>query len=257
MTDKVDARREKWVLDARSGEPMPPIADPGYYPGYHTMSQRAYWDAATRELIERRVNDVPPIRFFTPEQFITMTAICDRVIPQDDRLPDRRVQVVNYIDERLFENKIDGYRYEDMPSDQEAHLLGLQAFDESARKLHNQPFAELDALKQELVLKSVHDGDEIAADIWSRMSIARYWALLVGDCATAYYSHPWAWDEIGYGGPAYPRAYTRLENGLPEPWEVNEKRYDWRAPSSSISDRYEPIGLDEQMSTHPGQAGTH
>ena len=24
--------------------------------------------------------------------------------------------------------------------------------------------------------------------------------MLVGDCAEAYYSHPWAWDEIGYGG---------------------------------------------------------
>ncbi len=25
-----------------------------------------------------------------------------------------------------------------------------------------------------------------------------------------FYSHPWAWNEIGYGGPAYPRGYMRL-----------------------------------------------
>jgi hypothetical protein len=43
--------------------------------------------------------------------------------------------------------------------------------------------------------------------------------LLIEDCVTAYYSHPWAWDEIGFGGPAYPRGYMRIENGLPEPWE--------------------------------------
>ena len=55
----------------------------------------------------------------------------------------------------------------------------------------------------------------------------RFWVLLVQDCVDAYYSHPWAWDEIGFGGPAYPRAYMRLERGEPEPWEVEEKRYDW------------------------------
>jgi hypothetical protein len=258
VTDRQDDSIERCVIDAKSGEPRPPVSDPGYYPGYHTMSQRAFWDAATREVIEKRVNEVPPIRFFTPEQLDIMAAVCSRIIPQDDRLPGRRIPVVSYIDERLFENKIDGYRFEDMPSDQEAHLLGLQAIDETARKLCGKPFAEADPLQQDLTLKSIHDGKKLAAeDIWSRMSITRYWSLLVGDCVTAYYSHPWAWDEIGYGGPAYPRAYTRLENGLPEPWEVNEKRYDWKAPGCTISDGYESIGKAEQDAAHPGQGGTH
>ena len=59
------------------------------------------------------------------------------------------------------------------------------------------------------------------------MSIGRFWQLLMQDALEGYYSHPWAWDEIGFGGPAYPRAYTRLERGEPEPWEVEEQRYDW------------------------------
>jgi len=29
----------------------------------------------------------------------------------------------------------------------------------------------------------------------------------------AFYSHPWAWNEIGFGGPAYPRGYIRLGQG--------------------------------------------
>jgi hypothetical protein len=29
----------------------------------------------------------------------------------------------------------------------------------------------------------------------------------------AFYSHPWAWNEIGFGGPAYPRGYMRLAEG--------------------------------------------
>jgi hypothetical protein len=36
---------------------------------------------------------------------------------------------------------------------------------------------------------------------------------------SAFYSHPWAWNEIGFGGPAYPRGYARLAAGQRENWE--------------------------------------
>jgi hypothetical protein len=230
---------------------------PGYYPGYSTLGQRAYWDAATRAEVESRVYNVPAIRFFTDQELRLITAVCACVIPQDDRLPEWRIPVVNYIDERLFENKISGYRYEDMLPDREAHRLGLQAIDQMAREIHGRAFVELDRFKQDLILKSIHDGEEAGArEIWARMSIDRYWQLLVGDCVAAYYSHPWAWDEIGYGGPAYPRAYMRLEGGMPEPWEVDERRYEWASPPDSISDAYEETGAGSE-GTHHGQAGTH
>ncbi len=36
----------------------------------------------------------------------------------------------------------------------------------------------------------------------------------------AFYSHPWAWNEIGFGGPAYPQGYMRLGPlGVREPRE--------------------------------------
>jgi hypothetical protein len=35
-----------------------------------------------------------------------------------------------------------------------------------------------------------------------------------------FYAHPWAWNEIGFGGPAYPRGYIRLGIGHREPWEA-------------------------------------
>jgi hypothetical protein len=65
--------------------------------------------------------------------------------------------------------------------------------------------------------------------------------LIVSDAVDAYYAHPWAWDEIGYGGPAYPRAYMRLERGEPEPWEVEEQRYEWEAPAGTLSDETEDV----------------
>ena len=61
--------------------------------------------------------------------------------------------------------------------------------------------------------------------------------LLVQDCVEGYYAHPWAWDEIGFGGPAYPRGYMRLEHGKPEPWEVEEQRYEWSGPPWSVIER--------------------
>jgi hypothetical protein len=252
-----DSKSDLLPLDATTGQPRPPMKQPGYYSGFHTLSQRNFWDAATREEVEKRVHKVPEIRFFTAEQLALMTAVCARILPQDDRLPESQIPIVHYIDERLFKNEISGYRYEDMPPDREAHRLGLQAIDETAQAIHGERFVHLDPLKQDFILKSIHDGKKLAAhEIWAQMSIDRYWHLLVQDCVAAYYSHPYAWDEVGFGGPAYPRAYTRLEGGLPEPWEVDEQRYEWEAPATSISDRYEETGAGSQT-THQGQGGTH
>ncbi len=43
---------------------------------------------------------------------------------------------------------------------------------------------------------------------------------------------------------------------MPEPWEEDERRYDWEAPESSLSDRYEESGAGSDTVPH-GQGGTH
>jgi hypothetical protein len=231
---------------------------PGYYPGYSVLSQERFWDAATRKLILDRVANVPPIRFFSPEEARLLEAVCSHIIPQDDREPRARIPVMPQIDKRLAANKIPGYQFEDMPSDREAYRLGLQAIDQIAVHLHARTFVELEPLEQDLLLKLLHDGKPPAAhEIWKRMPVHRFWMLLVQDCIEGYYCHPASWDEIGYGGPAYPRGYMRLENGQPEPWEVDERRYEWKAPENSVSDRYEPVGGHPADQPVQGQEGTH
>ena len=49
-----------------------------------------------------------------------------------------------------------------------------------------------------------------------------------------YYAHPYAWDEIGFGGPAYPRGYFALNHGAPEPWEAARGRRPTRTRSASM-----------------------
>lgn len=244
--------------DPATGSPLPQREQPGYYPGFHTLDQQKYWDVATRELVLHRVSRVIPIRFFTPEEAVTMRAVTDRIIPQEDRIPERRVDILGEIDERLYLNRLEGYRYVDMPPDQEAYRIAARAFAEMAQTLHGRPFHELSTVQQEEIIRSVHHGKPAAAhELWSRMNVDRFWGLLMSDCCGAYYQHPWVWDEIGFGGPAYPRGYMRLEEGEPEPWEVEEQRYEWQAPPDSISDVEEAHGTGAEHQTHHGMGGTH
>lgn len=230
---------------------------PGYYPGFHTLDQKKFWDAATRKAVLDRVNNIPEIRFFPPEQARLMEAVCGRILPQDDRDEAHKIPIVPWIDERLFADRHDGYRFEDMPPDREAYQLGLRGIEEIARHLHGRGFCEIGIGERDEILETLHDARPAAAlKIWKQMPVHRFWMLLIQDCITVYYSHPWAWDEIGFGGPAYPRAYMRLERGEPEPWEKNEKRHEWIAPGSSLSEKFTQMaGLTE----HRGgsQGGTH
>ena len=73
------------LKDPATGENLPARRQPGYYPGFSTLAQQKYWDAATRMLIHRRVNRSIPIRFFTPDEEPTMRAVVDRILPQEDR----------------------------------------------------------------------------------------------------------------------------------------------------------------------------
>lgn len=232
-------------------------AQPGYYPGHSTLAQQDFWDEATRALVLARVHEVPPLRFFSPYEQPTARALFDRVLPQEDRDEAHRIPILNYVDERLYERRLDGYRFEDMPDEPWAHRLGLRGVEAIARHLHGRRFDELDAVSQEEILASIRDGRPAAGHfIWEQMNVRHYWNLVVQDAATAYYAHPWAWDEIGFGGPAYPRGYMRLERGMREPWEVDERRYDWEPPAGTRSAELRDPHHELSGAYH-GQGGTH
>jgi hypothetical protein len=250
---------DRQPLDPKSGQPLPQREQPGYYPGFSTISQQKFWDEATRRKILDRVHKIPSIRFFTPDEAGVMEAIAAHLLPQDDRMPSRRIPLVPSIDKRLHEGRTPGYRFSKMPPDGDAYRLGLQAIERMSAHSYGRPFRQLTWREQDELLKSIHDAKPMAgaADIWERMPIHRFWVLMIQDCVETYYAHPWAWDEIGFGGPAYPRGYIRLEHGEPEPWEVEELRYEWEAPPDSVSD---PKGPDiAAHSEHPpgGQGGSH
>jgi hypothetical protein len=251
--------------DPHTGEPIPPVAQPGYYPGYSTLSQQAVWDEATRHVILKRVVDIPPIRFFTPEERTVMFAVLNRIIPQDDRDEAHKIPILPFLDEKLYEGRINGYRYEDMPPQREAYWLFIKGVQAIAQHLYSRRYEDLRSDQQDYVLQTIHDEQPPAgSEFWSQLSLLRMWQTLVNDAVHIYYAHPYAWDEIGFGGPAYPRGYMRLHHGEPEPWEVKEQRYEWEAPPLSLSNAYRPIGrespLDQELHTRSslgGAGGTH
>jgi hypothetical protein len=257
LPEREPAKRN--LIDPQTGRSLPATEHPGYYPGFSTLAQQKFWDEATRRKVLDRVHQIPPIRFFSADEQKLMELIVDHVVPQHDRLASRRIPIVPPIDERLHKGRTPGYRFAKMPPDGEAYREGFKAIEQMARNNYARSFSELSWGEQDQLLKSIHDAKPMdgAGEIWAKMEVHRYWALVVQDCVEAYYAHPWAWDEIGFGGPAYPRGYTRLEHGEPEPWEVNERRYHWKAPEDSVSDPTEKEIAAHSEHPPAGQGGTH
>ena len=46
--------------------------DRGRYPGFNVLEEVDHWDEATRRVVLARVEEVPPIRFFTSPEVVTL-----------------------------------------------------------------------------------------------------------------------------------------------------------------------------------------
>jgi gluconate 2-dehydrogenase subunit 3-like protein len=192
------------------------------YPGYDVLAKWSgpSWNDKTRDVITRRLSITPDSRFFTPDEYATVCAIAERLIPQPgDRPP---VPIAALVDRKLHDEAMDGYRVPGMPRDGEAWRLGLKALNAEAAAAYGKPFAELpDALRDRL-LRSAESG-ELKGDEWGELRPDVFFKKRMGrDIVLAYYAHPTAWSEIGWGGPASPRGYVRLDLDERDPWEAAE-----------------------------------
>jgi hypothetical protein len=186
------------------------------FPDYNVLDEVRHWDDKTREVVLQRVESVPPFQFFTADEQRVLQPFVDVVMAQDD---EPRIPVLNFIDEKLAKGARDGYRYFVLPDDDELWRLvarGLAA-------------AGFDELTPEAQMQFVDDFSQakLHAEPWSQVNVAFAWEIVHRDILAAFYSHPWAWNEIGFGGPAYPRGYSRfgsphLPESEREPWEGRE-----------------------------------
>jgi hypothetical protein len=189
----------------------------GRYPDYDVLEQADAWDEPTRRVVLARVDDVPVRRFFTVAQAATLTAFCDDVLAQDS---EPRIPVLAFVDAKHAAGKTEGYRYAGMPPDGDTWRLVARGLDEAAGGGEG-AYARADAGLRERIVAAFASG-EVSGGAWEHLDASRAWSVVMRDALSAFYAHPWAWNEIGFGGPAYPRGYARMGVGLSEVWEGAE-----------------------------------
>ncbi len=188
----------------------------GRYPDYNVLDEARHWDDVTRQVVMQRVDEVPEIRFFTGPEAAALGAFCDIVMAQD-REP--RIPVLRMVDAKLFDGRLDGFRYADMPDDRETWRRVAAGLDAAVIQHGvSEGFALAPADVQRTVVTAFSEG-KLHGRVWDELPCARAWSVVMRAVLSEFYSHPWAWNEIGFGGPAYPRGYARFGVGQRESWE--------------------------------------
>jgi gluconate 2-dehydrogenase subunit 3-like protein len=188
------------------------------YPDFDVLEQAEHWDEVTCRVVLARVHEVPEIRFFTAAEARTMRAFCDVVTAQD---AEPRVPVVEMVDAKLHAGRLDGFQHAGLPDDRDVGRLAARGLDEQARARGADDFAAASAAQRNAIVAAFHAGD-LHDGVWADPPAAKAFGVLMRAVLAAFYSHPWARNEIGFGGPAYPRGYARLGIGLRESWEGEE-----------------------------------
>lgn len=197
---------------------------PERYPGYDVLAKRntPSWNAQTRHAIDRRLAVPREPRFFTAAEYATVEALAARIAPSPQGKPP--VPVAALVDQKLHSGQSDGYREAGMPRDGDAWRQGLQALDAEARRAFGTPFRDLSANEQNGLLKKMQEG-ELRDTAWGTMSPNSFFKKrMAHDIVFAYFAWPDAWSAIGFGGPASPRGYVRMDFDERDPWEAAEAK---------------------------------
>lgn len=188
------------------------------FPGFDVLGEVDTWDAVTAGVVLDRLGFPPALRFFSVVEHAVGKCLFDQLLDQRD---PPRVPVLELVDARLAENQTDGWRYGDMPEDGAAFRRSFAGLDEDARVAYGgRRFSALAWEDQTDVVQCMYD---VGNDHWHGLPAARVWSLWTRYACTAFYSSPLAWNEIGFGGPAYPRGYKNLGLDRREPWEVPDR----------------------------------
>ena len=199
---------------------------PERYPGYDVLAKRdsPSWNDQTRRVIDERLAlDPDRHSFFTDTEWPTVRAICARILAQELGKAGE-VPLAAMLDSSLAKNARDGYRDLRLPPPREAWRRGLLALDAESVVHHGCRFHELTSGAQSDLLALCQLG-ELHDCAWGDMPPAHFFTKrLLHDVVAGYYAHPVGWSEIGYGGPASPRGYVRMDYDRRDPWEASEAR---------------------------------
>lgn len=194
------------------------------FANYSTLSKRSTpsWNEATRRAVSKRLSSPPERRFFSPEEFAILEALCERIIPQAEHV--NKVPIANFIDHKMAANQTDGMQTEGEPSMQEMWRRGLRALDAEAKQRFGKRFTELGGGRQDDVIAGLQNQD-LRSPEWAEVPVESFFkSRVLHDIVTYYYGMPQGWDEMGFGGPASPRGYVRMGFDRHDPWDAVERK---------------------------------
>ncbi len=189
------------------------------FPGFDVLDQAPHWDRVTADVVLARTDTPTAVKFFTEAEESCARALLNLLTGQDEPEDELAVPVLEMVDSRLAAGETDGWRYDDMPEDGQAWRNTLALLDADARQLSGAPFADAPPADQARLVQAVQD---LASGNWHGLPAAHVWSLWTRYACTAFYAHPFAWAEIGFPGPAYPRGYKNTGVGKLEPFEVGD-----------------------------------
>ena len=196
------------------------MADP--FPDYDVLAKRdgVSWNPRTRDVIDARLSMSEAIDVLSRRQCATLHAVAERVVPQPQgRAP---VNTVALLLDKIARDARDGFRHAGLPPLREAWERGLDGLEAEAVARHDTSLSGLGGAAIDALLTAVEKG-EVRAD-WGGLDAALFWRWrLVPDLVSAYWAHPSAWSAMGFGGPASPRGYVRLDANRRDPWEAAER----------------------------------
>jgi hypothetical protein len=188
------------------------------FPDLDVLGQARHWDRVTADLVTARLNPPSELAFFAAAEAACAGVLLNLLTGQRD---DQEISVLHMVDARLAAGETDGWRYSDMPEDGQAWRDTLAYLDEDAAGRCGTTFADAPEDDQLKLIQAVQD---LASGNWHGLNAAHVWSLWTRYACTAMYSHPLAWDEIGFSGPAYPRGYKNIGVDKLEPFEVRDSR---------------------------------
>lgn len=188
------------------------------YPSYDLLNEKEHWDEHTREIVLKRLGPFDKYKFLNEREAEMILAIAKHIVY------DERKEILDYVvhhfDSILSSPIGEDQRKVGTPPRDALIRQGLKAIDKLAEKRFGATYLEIDSKEQLILLEELDKGTAVQLSEWKKIPQRELFKKLSTEIVSAYYSHPVVWSEIGYGGPAYPRGYVRVEKGLTDPWEA-------------------------------------
>lgn len=142
---------------------------------------------------------------FSKEQRVAVAALCDVILPADDKSPSASsVGVVDFIDEWI------SAPYPEQQGDRKQILDGLSWLDQEARKRFGKVFAEMSLAQQGRICDDICDGASAKSKF---KAAAQFFSKFRNLAAGGFYTTPEGWKDLQYIGNV---PLTKFEGPTPE-----------------------------------------